>query len=442
MSEYQWGEEFQKKLLAWYLREPKAAYQVVEPSYFSSPVLVDICRLAKEVLRGQIQNGIELSRPSMSALVKDYLGKRRRDVWPLYRRAVKELFHENLDDRYVLRNKAMAFAMDQKYRKALLDSEQDLNSGKFERIHRRFEQLKSIGGGDRNLGINYWDNISKHRWDDDRRGIVGTHFLPKLDRAMGGGVGAGELAVILAGTKVGKSTLLARNAAGAVWLGKNVAIATGELSKEKYRKRIDSMVTGIDATKLMFDKKLRKLAKKRLGKAHRQMKGNLHIQQWPSGQATSDDIATWLDGVEQEYGYKTDVLFVDYIRVFKPTVNFTERRERIGQTTLDLRALATERDIPVWTATQTNRGGLNKNRLGPEDIAEDVSQLFTLDFLIALCQSKEEAEKTPEEARIYLMYARDAATGTQVDVTLNRSKFIVSQKEQQSDAKWRKQKHG
>jgi hypothetical protein len=94
----------------------------------------------------------------------------------------------------------------------------------------------------------------------------------------------------------------------------------------------------------------------------------------------------------------------------------------------------------VWSATQTNRGGLSKNRLGPEDIAEDVSQLFTLDFLVALCQSKEEAEKIPEEARLYLMYARDAATGTQVDVNLNRSKFIVSQKEQQSDAKWRKSK--
>src|SRR5208337_1191466 len=158
------------------------------------------------------------------------------------------------------RNKAMAFALDQKYRKALLDSEQDLNSGKFERIHRRFEQLKNIGKGDRDLGIDYWDNINRHRWDEDRRGIIGTHFLPKLDRAMGGGPGAGELGIILAGTKVGKSTLLARFAAGSVWLGKNAAIATGELSKEKYRKRVDAMVTGIEANRLMYDRKLMKLA--------------------------------------------------------------------------------------------------------------------------------------------------------------------------------------
>lgn len=438
MPEYAWGEEFQRKLLAWYLREPKAALSIVEPGYFTSPIMVDICRLGREVF--QSQQGAELSRPSLAALVKDYLGKRRRDVWPLYRRMVRQLFKENLDDRYVLRSKAMAFALDQKYRKALVDSEGDLNSGKFERIHRRFENLKTLGKGERDLGINYWQNLNRHRWDDDRRGIVGTHYLPKLDRAMGGGVGAGELAIILAGTKVGKSTLLARNAAGALWLGKNAAIATGELSKEKYRKRIDSMITGIAANDLLRSRSMRKSAKRRLKRAHWQMKGNLHIQQWPSGAATTEDISRWLDSVEEEQGYKIDVLFVDYIRVFKPTVNFTERRERIGQTTLDLRALAVERDIPVWSATQTNRGGLSKSRLGPEDIAEDVSQLFTLDFLVALCQSKDEAEKKPEEARIYLMYARDAATGTQVDVTLDRSRFIVSQKAQQADAKWRK--HG
>jgi replicative DNA helicase len=265
---------------------------------------------------------------------------------------------------------------------------------------------------------------------------------------MGGGPGGGELAIILAGSKAGKSTLLARFAVGALWKGKNVAIATGELSKEKYRKRIDSMITQIPASELTkaslsteAGSKLNKVLKKarrRLKVSHKQMKGGLHIQQWPSGKGTAEDISLWLDDVEAEFGYKIDVLFVDYIRVFRPTQKFDEQRLSVGQVALDLRGIATERDIPVWTATQTNRAGLKKKRLSAEDIAEDISQLFTLDFLVAFCQTEEEAEQKPEQARVYLMYARDVGMGGVVNVELDRDRFTVNESEHQPEDNWKK----
>jgi hypothetical protein len=448
-DEYPWGESFQKLLLAWYIREPRAAHPVVEPSYFTNPIFVDICRLMKEeVVERQERGLITISKASLSVLVKDYLGKRRRDVWPLYKRVIRGAFEEKLDDIFVVRSKATRFAKDQKYRKALVDSERDINAGDFDKVLRRMKALENLHST-KNLGVDYWgDTMSRHRWAEDRRNVVGTHFLPRLDRRMGGGPGGGELAIILAGSKAGKSTLLARFAVGALWKGKNVAIATGELSKEKYRKRIDSMITQIPASELTkaslsteAGSKLNKVLKKarrRLKVSHKQMKGGLHIQQWPSGKGTAEDISLWLDDVEAEFGYKIDVLFVDYIRVFRPTQKFDEQRLSVGQVALDLRGIATERDIPVWTATQTNRAGLKKKRLSAEDIAEDISQLFTLDFLVAFCQTEEEAEQKPEQARVYLMYARDVGMGGVVNVELDRDRFTVNESEHQPEDNWKK----
>lgn len=450
-DEYPWGESFQKLLLAWYIREPRAAHPVVEPSYFTNPIFVDICRLMKEeVVEKQERGLITISKPSLSVLVKDYLGKRRRDVWPLYKRVIRGAFKEKLDDIFVVRTKATRFAKDQKYRKALVDSERDINAGDFDKVHRRIDALKNLRSK-KNLGLNYWEGIDDpHRWSGDRSNIVGTHFLPRLDHMMGGGPGGGELVIILAPPKFGKSTLLGRFAAGALWQGKNTAVATGELSKEKYRKRIDAMVTQIAANELTRassstepDSRLRKVlrkGRKSLRLLHKQMKGNLHIQQWPTGKGTSEDISLWLDDIEAEYGYRIDVLFVDYIRVFRPIEKFEERRERIGQLAIDLRGIATERDIPVWTATQSNRASLKKKRLSAEDIAEDISQLFTLDFLVAASQTEDEAEQKPEQARVYLMYARDVGMGGVVNVELDRDRFIVNESDVQPEDNWKKKK--
>lgn len=448
-DEYPWGESFQKLLLAWYIREPRAAHPVVEPSYFTNPIFVDICRLMKEeVVERQERGLITISKPSLSVLVKDYLGKRRRDVWPLYKRVIRDAFKEKLDDIFVIQRKALHFAKDQKYRKALVDSERDINAGDFEKVLRRMKGLESLHST-KNLGINYWEGIDDpHRWSDDRSGIVGTHYLPTLDQRMGGGPGSGELAIILAKSKGGKSTLLARFAAGALWKGKNVAIATGELSKEKYRKRIDAMVTQIAANELTKAasrrsaglRRVLRRGRKRLRLSRHQMKGNLHIQQWPSGKGTAEDISLWLDDLEAEYGYKIDILFADYIRVFKPTVKYDEHRLTIGQVALDFRGIAVERWIPVWSATQTTRSGLEKPTLNAGDIAEDISQLFTLDFLVAFSQTEDERESKPERGRIYLMYARDVAMSGMINVELDRDRFIVNESAHQPEDNWKKKK--
>ncbi len=445
-EEYAWGDSFQQKLLALYVRDPKATYNIIEPAYFTNPVFQDISRLTKDLLQRHDNKDVRLTQHTLTAVVKGSLGKKRREIWPAYRKTVRQLFEDRLDDRSVVLDQAVQFARDQKFRQALVDAEKDVNNRQYIRAIRRFDDLKGFGITT-DLGIEYWKDLRNvGRWRDERSGLIGTFYLRNLDYRMGGGLGAGELGVILGVGKGGKSTLLGRFAAGALWQGKNVALATGELSKEKYRKRIDAMVTGLPTFRLTQlarsedtgNTKLQRLlhkAQKRMELAHKQMKGNLWIKQWPTNKGRISDIEAWLDQLKNS-GINIDILFVDYIRVFKPTERYEEQRMNIGQVTLDLRGIAVERNIPVWTASQANRAALSKARLGPMDLAEDISQFWTLDFMVALCQTEEERgteeqrkRGVPEKGRLYLVSARDVAQGFVDDVRINRDTFVVTEKE-------------
>lgn len=443
---YAFGEEFQKKLLALYLREPQKAMGIVEPAYFTDTISKDIARLAKEVMTDRDKKEIKLSRETMYTIVKGFLGKKRKDLWRPYRKVIRAAYKEELLDQPIVLNQALSFAKEQKFRQALIEAEKDVNNRQFGKAIQRFDTLKGFGS-ERDLGVDYWKELESSRWREDREGTIGTFFLKTLDRMMEGGLAAGELAVIEGGGKVGKTTMLARFAAGALWQKKNVAIATGELSAKKYRKRIDSMITGVPYWKLSryakneaehhtknSSRKIRKILK-RIAYAHRQLKGNLFIKQWPTNKGTVGDIENWLDQLE-EHGTKIDVLFVDYIRTFKPNERFDGQTEKMGLVAMDLRGLAGSKHIPVWTAAQTKRASLEKEHIGPEDLAEDISIFWTLDFLIAISQTKaergEEADRKkgkPEKARLYLTSARDVGSGGTIDLELWRDTFTVRELE-------------
>ena len=453
-AEFPYGPQFQEKILALYVREPKIALSVVEPSYFQSPIHIEIASLVKKLYAKHDVSEAQLSKATLYTVVKGWLGSKRREIWPEYKRTIKRLFADDLSDKAVVVEQALIFARERKFRQALVAAEQDVNNSNYEAVFKRFDGLKGFGI-EKDLGIEYWANPNDpQRWKSGRDGQIGTFFLPTLDKMMEGGAGSGELALILAGGKAGKSSLLARFAAGALWQKKNAAIATGELSAEKYRKRIDAMITGYSTSDLTRIAHLMDAEKSRLGKEqlqmmekalynmramHSQMKGRLFIKQWPTGKGKIRDIDNWIDDLEQTKGEAIHWLGVDYVRVFKPNTSHDDHRVSIGEVSLNLREIATYRKIPVWSALQTNRSALNKDRLGPEDIAEDISQFWTLDFLIAFSQTKQEKQAgeydykklkpgekpPPEKGRLYLISARDVGGGGVVPVNIWRNTFEV-----------------
>jgi hypothetical protein len=428
MPEYKYPESYQLRVLACWVRKPKFVKGLIEANYFSNATQQDIAGCVEEIRKGH--EDASISKVELVAMMRAFNGKKKTSLWSLYKRAIRKIYKQKLSDVRIMVEQIRAFQVYCKRRAALVAALRDVDNGKGDAGIKKVLAVKHLGSKhSQDEVLDLWEAITNpDEWEEDREGLVATR-LTLLDKALGGGLAAGELGIVEAPPKVGKSSMLARLGVGAMRDYKKVAFATGELSAAKTRKRIYSMLTGIpywELTKQAYKpagtiaqlKQMRKLMPK----------GEMKIKGFPSGKARIQDVEAWVEELKSE-GFKTDILIVDYLMTFRSNSNYDERRLDIGQSAIDLRGLAQEQHIPVWTAAQTNRAGLTKATIGPGDLAEDISLFFTLDFLLAICQSEEERGKgdgKPEKARL-LLYGRDVARSATIKIEIDRPRFAIKE---------------
>ncbi len=154
---YAWGEAFQLKLLVSLLRDPKNTCDIVEPRFFSSPIHTEISRILKETYAAHGKQ-IQISRETLIELVRATMGE--KDSWKLYKRTIKELYEIPLTDKPILLRQAFEFAKESRYRETLIASEKDVTNRRYQRVHERIDELRSLlnGTGD---GALTWDNVPR-----------------------------------------------------------------------------------------------------------------------------------------------------------------------------------------------------------------------------------------------------------------------------------------
>jgi len=153
-SSYPWGEPFQLRLLAYQLREPQKALNLVEPGFFTSPMMVDISRNIRDVFKSHPNESILISKTTLKELVKESLGRKGREHWPAYRRMIRRIYKTKLKDKEVLVDQAKKFVRENRYREALVKAERAVSARKYGQVHEVFEQLKSFDVPD---GLQSWE---------------------------------------------------------------------------------------------------------------------------------------------------------------------------------------------------------------------------------------------------------------------------------------------
>ena len=214
--------------------------------------------------------------------------------------------------------------------------------------------------------------------------------LNYFNRITKGGVPSKTLNIALAGTGVGKSLFMCHAASNWLTQGKNVLYITLEMAEERIAERVDANLFDVTIDDLhampkdMYDNKVSKLQKKTIGQ--------LIIKEYPTASAHSGHFRALLNELSLKKTFKPDVVFIDYLNIcassrFKGgNISSYFYIKAIAE---ELRGVAVEFDVPIFSATQTTRSGFTSTDIGLEDTAESFGLPATADFMFALISNDE-----------------------------------------------------
>ena len=117
------------------------------------------------------------------------------------------------------------------------------------------------------------------------------------------------------------------------------------------------------------------------------------------------------------------MVIVDYADILMPTGFFKEKRHAIGNIYEDLRGLAGELEIPIWTASQANRSALEEDVIGADKVAEDYSKVMTADFVMSMSRKVE--DKIANTGRFHVIKNRFGIDGVTYPSTINTNIGVV-----------------
>ena len=215
--------------------------------------------------------------------------------------------------------------------------------------------------------------------------------LDFFNKITNGGVPNKTLNIFLAGTNVGKTLAMCHMASSFLLQSKNVLYITMEMAEEEIAKRMDANMLNVpinqlgDLSKSMFTNKASKLADK--------TRGTLIIKEYPTASAHSGHFKALLNELALKKSFKPDVIFIDYINIcassrFRAGSNMNSY-SIIKSIAEELRGLAVEHDVPIFSATQTTRSGFSSSDVEITDTSESFGLPATADFLVALISTEE-----------------------------------------------------
>jgi archaellum biogenesis ATPase FlaH len=243
---------------------------------------------------------------------------------------------------------------------------------------------------DNHIGHDYIED-AKARFDwyhtKEKRYPFDLSFFNRITK---GGVPSKTLNIALAGTGVGKSLFMCHCASSFLTQGQNVLYITLEMAEERIAERIDANLFDVTIDDLhampkdLYDSKLSKLEGK--------TKGKLIIKEYPTASAHSGHFRSLLNELSLKKSFKPQVIFIDYLNIcassrFKGgNISSYFYIKAIAE---ELRGLAVEFDVPIFSATQTTRTGFVSTDIGLEDTSESFGLPATADFMFALMSNEE-----------------------------------------------------
>ena len=406
----QYGTNFQSKILTSLLvdvKYTKTILDILEINYFDSDSNKFLIKSIKDYFKKY------KTTPTMEALkvivddvdndvLKTSIVDSLRGAWQ----------HRESPDLDFVKEKSLEFCKNQVVKNAIMESVELLENQQYDDIKRIIDDAMKAGV-ETDIGHEYITGLEE-RLTKQSRVTLPTKW-DSINELMDGGLAGGELGVIVAPAGIGKSWTLQALGAEAVAKGKTVIHYTLELNAQYVGLRYDTIISGQPTGNLQYykDEVQQKISK---------LKGELIIKYYPTRTASVNTLAAHLQQVEMR-GLKPDLVIVDYADIMKSTQHFNEKRHQLGHIYEELRGMAGEFNIPVWTASQANRSALEEDVIGAEKVSEDYSKVMTADFVMSMSRKVE--DKIANTGRFHVIKNRFGPDGITFPATINTNTGFI-----------------
>jgi replicative DNA helicase len=245
---------------------------------------------------------------------------------------------------------------------------------------------------DTNVGHDYFENVEERYEFYHQKEDKIPFNIDLLNTITKGGVPKKSLNIILAGTGVGKSLAMCHFAADALAQGKNVLYITLEMAEEKIAERIDANLFDVDISTI---KDLSKDAF--INKAHlvnQKTHGKLIVKEYPTAVAHVGHFRSLLNELKMKKKFTPDVIYIDYLNICASSrvkglggsINTYSLVKAIAE---EIRGLAVEYNVPIWSATQVTRTGFGNSDVEITDTSESFGLPATADLMLALISTEQ-----------------------------------------------------
>ena len=245
---------------------------------------------------------------------------------------------------------------------------------------------------DNNIGHDYTENADQ-RFEFYHQEENKIPFdLDYFNKITDGGLPNKTLNICLAGTGVGKSLFMCHVAASCLVQGRNVLYITMEMAEERIAERIDANLLNVPIDQL--DKMSKDMFTTKVGQLAKDTAGKLIIKEYPTGSAHSGHFRALLNELKLKKSFVPEIIFIDYLNIcassrMKSLGGAINSYTYIKAIADELRGLAVEFDVPIFSATQTNRQGYSNSDVGLEDTSESFGLPATADLMFAIVSTEE-----------------------------------------------------
>lgn len=302
-----------------------------------------------------------------------------------------------------------------------------------------YDKLEEIFNGARRItnvttnGFTFF-NESQALFEKEKRNVYTSGFA-KLDSYIeGNGPSKGEVFCWMAPTGVGKSILLPHSGIACMKRGANILHLTLELSKVKTALRYAGAISNVEVHR-RFEPQNRAKMISSLEKARNTYGGDLKIFEFPPDEISVDHVYQLINQLRRQENWHPDVLVIDYLElmVSRRAADNDKDYTKQKQVSTQIRGVARNEDVLIFTATQTNREdpkakkGPGGGVIGMSRVAESYGKMMPMDYVVSANQEIDEYNSDRPQLRLWVAKNRNGQKNKAITISINYKTFRLSE---------------